>query len=270
MKYITFLLLITIFNGCKKPTNQPVFTETQIDLTTHKLTAYSYIKNSKYLVLFETGLGDAAVIWTEKNIHTQIAPLADVVMYDRAGYGKSAKGPAPRDINKLRTELETLVTKFANGRKIILIAHSLGGMIIRDYAIKNAAKVAALFFVEPSHELYNRPTQAEEDFIYNTFNTAYGADFGGTMEARQLIEDSQYMESLPNLPNVPVIVLTSMKTDAQHTAADRQNWFAAHEALKNGVTDFTHLTTTNSFHYIQREQPALVVDNIKLLLSKLP
>ena len=250
--------------------NQPAFTETQVDLTTHKLTAYSYIKNTKYLVVFESGLGDASAVWTEKNIHTQVAPLTDVVLYDRAGYGKSAKGPAPRDINKLRTELETLINKFANGRKVILVAHSLGGMIIRDYAIKNPAKTAALLFVEPSHELYNHPTQTEEDLIYNTLNTAYGADFGGTMEARQLIEDSQYMQGLSNLPYVPVIVLTSMKTDAQHTAADSQNWFAAHEALKTGVTGFTHLTTTNSSHYIQREEPGLVIDNIKLLLSKLP
>ena len=115
MKYITFLLLITIFNGCKKPTSQPVFTETQIDLTTHKLTAYSYIKNSKYFVVFETGLGDAAVIWTEKNIHTQIAPFTDVVMYDRAGYGKSAKGPAPRDINKLRDRKSTRLNSSHGG-----------------------------------------------------------------------------------------------------------------------------------------------------------
>ena len=270
MKYFLFFLLAAIAGSCKKTVAPPVFAETKIDLTTHQLAVYSSIKNSKYLVVFETGLGDASAVWREKNIHTQIAPLADVVMYDRAGYGKSQNGPAPRDINKLSAELDAVVSKFANERKVILIAHSLGGMIIRDYAIKNPAKTAALFFVEPSHELYNHPTQTEEDFIYNIFNTAYGVDFGGTMEARELIEDSQYMQGLPSLPNIPVIVLTSMKTDAEHSAADRQNWFAAHEALKTGVTNFTHLTTTNSSHYIQKEEPNLVIDNIKLLLSKLP
>ena len=256
--------------NCKKNKVQPSLIEKQVDLTTHKLTTYSIINNSKYLIVFETGLGDAATVWNEKTIPMQISAISDVLIYDRAGYGKSQKGPVARDINKLRIELEKVIDQMANGRKIILVGHSLGGMVIRDYAIKNPSKTAGLLFIDPSQELYNHPSQTEEDFIYNTFNTAYGADFGGTMEARELIEDSQYMTLLPGLPNIPVIVLTSMKTDALNTAADRQLWFNAHEALKTGVTDFTHITTTNSGHYIMRDEPTLVVDKLKLLLSKLP
>jgi pimeloyl-ACP methyl ester carboxylesterase len=256
--------------ACKKNPIQPSLTEKQVDLVTHKLTAWSVIKNSKYLVVFETGLGDASTVWNEKKIPVQIAATSDVVIYDRAGYGKSQKGPAARNIAKLSNELDKLITEFANDRKVILVAHSLGGMIIRDWAIKNPVKTGGLLFIDPSHELYNHPSQAEEDFIYNTFNTAYGADFGGTMEARELIEDSQYMQVLSTLPNVPVIVITSMKTDATHTAADRQNWFTAHEALKAGVTDFTHISTTISGHYIMREEPTMVMEKIRLLLLKLP
>jgi pimeloyl-ACP methyl ester carboxylesterase len=254
----------------QKNTIQPSLAEKQVDLATHKLTTYSIISNSKYLIVFETGLGDAATVWNEKEIPIQISATSDVLIYDRAGYGKSPKGPASRDITKLRIELEKIIDQSANGRKVVLISHSLGGMIIRDYAIKNPLKTAGLLFIDPSQELYNHPSQAEEDFIYNTFNTAYGADFGGTMEARELIEDSQYMTLLPNLPNIPLIVLTSMKTDASHTPADRQLWFNAHEALKKGITDFTHISTTRSGHYIMREEPTLVVDQIKLLMSKLP
>ncbi len=267
--FITTMVSLLSFN-CKKNTTTPSLIEKQVDAATHKLTTYSIIKNSKYLIVFETGLGDAAAVWNEKEIPAQISVASDVLIYDRAAYGKSQKGPAPRNINKLSNELDKVIAEFANGRKVVLVAHSLGGMIIRDWAIKNPLKTAALLFVDPSHELYNHPSQAEEDFIYNTFNSAYGPDFGGTLEARELIEDSQYMTSLSGLPNISVIVITSMKTDASHTAADRQNWFNAHEALKAGVTDFTHITTTISGHYIMREEPALVTDKIKLLLSKLP
>jgi hypothetical protein len=42
------------------------------------------------------------------------------------------------------------------------------------------------------------------------------------------------------------------------------------ESLKVGLTDFTHITTVNSGHYIQLEEPELVLSNIKLLLSKFP
>jgi uncharacterized protein YjlB len=90
-----------------------------------------------------------------------------------------------------------------------------------------------------------------------------------------LIEDLAYAAQLPNLPDVPVVVLTSMKNDNANRTADetyhktRQDWYNAHELLRAGVTDFTHIETTQSGHYIMWEEPGLVVQNPGLLLSKL-
>jgi len=167
--------------------------------------------------------------------------------------------------------LEAVINKFSNGRKVVLIAHSLGGMIIRDYAIKNPSKVAGLLFVDASHEMYNQQlTQTQEDAIYESFKKENGETFGGTVEARELMEDIEYMGKLQkNLPNVPVIALTSMKITPENTAADRLVWYNSKEALKAGVTDFTHVTTVNAGHYIMVDEPSLVITNIKLLLSKL-
>ncbi|MEQ1797918.1 MAG: alpha/beta fold hydrolase [Lacibacter sp.] len=268
--FILFFSL-PLFISCKKKNKTPdTFTATTISLPTHKLVSFSSVKNTKYLIVFETGLGDDHSIWNQKNLPATISAKQDVLMYDRAGYGKSEKGQAPRNIAKLSGELDSIINRYANGRKIILVGHSLAGMIIRDYAIKNPAKIAGILFIDPSHETYNNPTQAQEDLIYNTFLSSNGANFGATMEARELIEDSQYMATLPDLPNVPVIVLTSMKVDASHNVTDRQNWFNAHELLKTGITDFTHISTANSGHYIFIEEPNLVLDKLNLLISKLP
>jgi hypothetical protein len=270
-KLLISLLCLSFFISCnKEDVNPNNFTTTTISLATHKLTTYSIMKNTKYLIVFETGLGDDHSIWNQKNLPSMINTKEDVLLYDRAGYGKSEKGPAPRNIEKLSSELDSVINKFANGRKVILVGHSLGGMIIRDYVIKNSSKTAGILFIDPSHETYNNPTQSQEDLIYNTFLSSNGVDFGGTMEARELIEDSQYLTTLPNLPNVPVIVLTSMKVDASHNSTDRQSWFNAHELLKTSLTDFTHISTTNSGHYIFLEEPNLVLDNLNLLISKLP
>jgi alpha/beta hydrolase fold len=271
-KMATAILILLLSFSCSKDDKQSslTFTQSQISLPTHKLTAYSIIQNSKYLVVFEAGLGDDHSVWNEKNIPTLIHSKSDVVLYDRAGYGKSEVGPAPRNINRLSMELESVVNQFSNGRKVILVGHSLGGMIIRDYAIKNPSKIAGLLFVDPSHENYNQPTQADEDLIHNYFSSNYGATFGGTLEARELIEDSQYTSTLPNLPNIPVIVISSMKVDADHSMSDRQVWYDAHEMLKNGVTDFTHIATTISGHYIMNDEPNIILEHINLLLSKLP
>lgn len=271
LKSAVAITILFLFTSCSKGDELEInFIESKVILPSHKLTAYSIIKDSNYLVVFESGLGDDHLVWNEKNIPKKINSKVDVVTYDRASYGSSETGPNPRNIERLRTELEYVVDQFSNGRKVILVGHSLGGMIIRDYAIQNPTKIAGLLFIDPSHEHYNQPSQSDEDMIYNLFNSNYGATFGGTLEARELIEDSQYTSSLPNLPNIPVIVISSMKVDTEHSTSDRQLWFDAHDMLKNGVTDFSHITTTNSGHYIMNDEPNLVIDNFNLLLSKLP
>jgi hypothetical protein len=143
-------------------------------------------------------------------------------------------------------------------------------LIIRDFAVKNPKKVAGLVFVDASHEKYNHYTQKQIDSYYNTFKTDNGPNSGIALETLQLIEDFKYIEGLSNLPDVPVIAITSMKIDAEHDSADRQLWYDSKESLKAGVTDFTHITTIKSGHFIQLDEPELVLGNIKLLLSKLP
>lgn len=275
MKKLLWLAIPLVIASCKKdPVKPDLYVNGKVSIGTYSLSTYNIPRsNAKYLVVFETGLGDFSKVWMDSKVPDSIQANLDVVLYDRAGYNTSTSAPAPRDVNKMRNDLEQVVNKFANGRKLIFIAHSLGGFIVRDYAIKNPSKVAAILFVDPSHELYNGLlTQPLEDQIYSSFKSLYGANFGGTMEARELIEDAQYMTALPNLPNIPVTVLTSMKIDATQgqDAADRQLWYDAHDALKPGLTDFSHFTTTVSGHYIMKTEPGLVISKIRALVSKLP
>ncbi len=267
---VSFFVLCVLASCSKKII--PESSSTTVILSTHTLTAFSIINNSKYLVVFESGLGDDHRIWNQKKIPLTISATEDVLMYDRGGYGKSGKGPGPRNIETLSSELDSIITKFSNGRKVILAGHSLGGMIIRDFAVKNPEKIAGLLFIDPSHESYNFPTPSQEKLISLLVGVKSS---GAKMEAKELIEDARYMATIPKLPNVPVIVLTSMKQDDTNTKSDqaykknRQDWYNAHESLRNGLTDFTHISTTISGHYIFIEEPNLVIDNLNLLISKL-
>jgi len=166
----------------------------EVELPTHKVMTYSVSKNSEYLVVFESGLGNDHTSWYSTGKSSEIVSIAnildsDVLLYDRAGYGKSEFGTTPKDINKLRSELEVVIGKFANSRKVLLVGHSLGGLIIRDFAVKNPEKVAGLVFVDASHEKYNHFSQGQIDSLYNTFKADYGANSGIALETLQLIED---------------------------------------------------------------------------------
>lgn len=275
MKKLMWLAIPLAIVSCKKePVKRDLYVESKVTIGTYSISTYNIPKtNAKYLLVFETGLGDYSKVWKDSKVPDSVQSNLDVILYDRAGYNTSTTPPAPRNVDKMRSDLEQVVNKYANGRKVIFVAHSLGGYIVRDYTIKNPSKVAAILFVDPSHEIYNGlMDQPLEDLVYNSFKSLYGVNFGGTLEARELMEDAQYMAALPSLPNIPVTVLTSMKLDAAQglDAADRQLWFTAHEALKTGVTDFLHFTTTVSGHYIMKTEPGLVITKLRALIAKLP
>lgn len=274
MKHSLWLAVPLFLLSCRKdPPAAGNFSEDRLKIAGYAVNTYSSVPrlNSKYLVVFDAGLGDYSKVWRDSKVPDSLLATTDVVLYDRAGYNNTPAPPSPRNVERMSADLDSVIRQYANGRKVVLVSHSLGGYIARDYAIKNPAKVAALLFVDPSHELYNGLLdQPTEDQIYNAFRSLYGAGYGATLEARELIEDAQYMATLPPLPAIPVTVITSMLTDAGHDAADRQLWFQAHEMLGNGVRDFTHLTTTISGHYIMKTEPGLVKTQIRALLSRLP
>ena len=277
MKNRYIILSILLFSvACRKFEPYPVFSKLAlkkafVDLGTHKLATFSVIRNSNYLVVFESGLGDDHTIWNSSNIALKAADTIDVVTYDRANRGQSGNGPVPRDVARLQSELGSVIDSFANGRKVVLIGHSLGGFMIRAWAVNNPTKVAGMLFIDPSHEkagLDSAQNQQAEDYMYGQWSS-YGTNFGAALESREWVEDNMYMTTLGNLPDVPVIVLTAMKVDPPNTVEILKPWYDAHESLGTGVTDFTHVSIPNSGHMVMIDQPQILLNYIHVLLAKL-
>jgi pimeloyl-ACP methyl ester carboxylesterase len=270
------LFVFLIFLGCKKEITPKYDWKEENILQTQKLIAWhAGSENSKYLVIMEAGLGDDHSVWHQKYIADFCAENFETVIYDRAGYGKSTMEDPQRMIPELNGDLGKVIAKYANSRKVILIGHSLGGLIIRDYAIKNHENVAGMLFVDPSHEKYNQPTAAQVKEIVEVFTKNFGSNHGTTLEASFLQKDFEYAATLGQLPNVPVVVLTSMKEDAGNKEADkannrsRQDWYDAHQSLGSGVSDFTHIKTLHAGHYIMKDEPEFFKSNFKVLAGKL-
>jgi pimeloyl-ACP methyl ester carboxylesterase len=276
MKNLILLFFSAIFLGaCQEEDVQQVFslTEKQLNLPTHKLNTYLSLNDTKYLVVFESGLGSGHSVWASNKLLSQVLPLNDVLMYDRAGYEKSTIDTnSVRNIENMRKDLEIVIDSCITNpeQKVILVGHSLGGFVIRDYAIRNPHKVAALLFVDSSHEDFiTLPQQAENGMVAD-FTQKFGKNAGVTKEASQLIENIAYMKKLPNLPNIPICAISGLRTEVRFSAKDKQRLFDTHQKLRVGVNDFTHIASTTSGHYVMEDDPNLIVHGIQLLLSKLP
>lgn len=99
-------------------------------------------------VVFDHGAGGSALTWNL--VYPEIAKIARVLVYDRAGYGWSESGPQPRTNEKCVEDLYKLV-KNIDG-PVILVGHSFGGINVRLFAERHPEKTAGLVLVDATHE----------------------------------------------------------------------------------------------------------------------
>jgi pimeloyl-ACP methyl ester carboxylesterase len=225
-------------------------------LSTHSL-QYASTQSGNFIIIFENGLGHEYTVWSD--VYSKVGITHQIIAYNRGGYGGSELGPLPRDLVQLAEELHQLKQWVAPEKKAILVGHSLGGAIIRTYSILYPDEVLGLVFVDPSHEDDLILTQGEEDMIRNGYSEIQGA----MQESQMLIEDMEYLKTLPALPDIPITIITSMKRP------DANKWYQIHESMGANLTQFDHLKTSESGHNIHLEEPGLVISAIENLTGKL-
>ncbi|MBB5915913.1 pimeloyl-ACP methyl ester carboxylesterase [Nocardia transvalensis] len=98
-------------------------------------------------VVFESGTGAGRTLWDP--VAPLLADIATTVAYDRAGRGRSGPPRAPQCIDDMAATLTAVVEALAPGR-VILVAHSMGGLVVRR-AAENLAP-AGLVLVDPTPE----------------------------------------------------------------------------------------------------------------------
>lgn len=99
------------------------------------------------LVVCEHGAFGCASDWAivqEKLSAKGLRSLA----YDRAGLGHSDPGPAPRDGRAINDDLEALLGKLGEAGPILLAGHSMGGLMVRLYALERERTVTGLVLVD--------------------------------------------------------------------------------------------------------------------------
>src|SRR6266536_5507005 len=124
-----------------------------IDVGGYKLHIFCMGAGSPTVILDHVGAGNSAQ-WAL--VQPEIAKTTRVCAYDRAGFGWSDPGPAPRDARQNVQELHALLTNAHIAPPYVLVGHSFGGDVARLYADQYRDQVAGMVLVDPG-TLFDTP-----------------------------------------------------------------------------------------------------------------
>ncbi len=98
------------------------------------------------IVVVETGLVDFSFDWTL--VRDRVARTRRICTYDRAGYAWSEPGPKPRTFDQINVELHDALAAAGEHGPFLLVGHSYGGGVVRNYALRYRSEVAGLVLAE--------------------------------------------------------------------------------------------------------------------------
>jgi pimeloyl-ACP methyl ester carboxylesterase len=243
------------------------------------------------VIVLEAGASNSLEIW--RDVVLQIASMAPVVAYDRAGLGRSEwdeTSPTPRHVTG---RLRRVLREIGADPPYVLVGFSWGGILARYFAGYYPGDVVGLVFVDAAPMV----TESLADNLipfeaigagragfqaYWSSFTALLADAPQAVRAenqvmRGLLEMNLADRDLREIPAVPMVVIVAAKYFAVplEVPFDLQAHFQADlryrlSVLNEWVLASPHGTlvmANNTTHTVPREDPDLVVLAIQRVLS---
>jgi pimeloyl-ACP methyl ester carboxylesterase len=244
------------------------------------------------LVVFEAGATNPLEVWG--GIVPQVAAIAPVVAYDRAGLGRSDWDntiPTPRHV---ADRLRRLLQQIDAGPPYVLVGYSWGGMLARYFAGYYPRDVTGLVLVDPGPMV----TQPLADNLgpfdvvgagragYDAYWSSFAAILEGASPAvraefqvfRRLMETDLENRDLRPIPDVPIVVVVAAKylavpgiqlpydpqahfqADLRYRLRILQEWaLASHHG--------TLVMSNHTTHAVTREDPGLVASAVQRVLA---
>jgi pimeloyl-ACP methyl ester carboxylesterase len=205
-------------------------------------------------VILEPGLGESARA-IARWIAPDVARTTTVVVYDRAGHGRSDAEPAAGA--DAARDLHVLLERAHVPGPYVLAGHSLGGMFALSYADRYPAEVGGIVLLDSMHPHQHNafagmdpllalvPTLARTGLANLLFDRKDGDP---TAQGRQVVRDVEEMPAelnraakLTSLGNKPLIVVSA-------GTGSLPGWAAQQNDLATLSTDSVHRTIPGATH----------------------
>jgi pimeloyl-ACP methyl ester carboxylesterase len=243
-------------------------------------------------VVLEAGLGESSLTWV--TVQQSLSTTTRVCSYDRSGYGWSDSRDRPWTASAAASELSTLLATAGETGPYVLVAHSLGSFVSREFVAAHGDLVAGLVLLDPTNEVVVRT--AGEPLPAILQRRLLGAlvrlgtvRWAGTRLVPALVDTQPPPELMTRLPmaytssstGATIAELEGSVTSAEHlpppdrpvlddlpltvvsaataTAADRQH----HRSLAKLSRRGTHLVMDSGNHYLHYTHPARVVQIVE-------
>lgn len=216
----------------------------------------------KPLVVLEAGGGNGLGAWVE--VQSPIAEFARVCAYDRPTLIRGSVGPrVPSSPAAVVRTLHEVLLALGEAPPYIMVGHSIGGMIVRLYATSYPTEVIGMVLVDSAHEDQLERFEAIDPDTARELRAPSGD------EAFDLAEWSAVLKANRWHSIIPLVVLTHGRTPpapadrAAVTEALEKTWLELQRELASRSPAATHMIATRSGHYIQRDEPTLVIDAVR-------
>ena len=215
-------------------------------------------------VIMDAGYGDYSKAW--KSIYPEISKLTQVILYDRAGLGKSERSSNPRTSLFMVEELRELLKSKKVLPPYILVGHSYGGVNMRLFNNMYPEEVAGLVLIDSTPEDYQErflPSMSDE------FKEAYIKQFTLEGDFHEFKESLDQLHVSNKITDTPTIVVSAGKK-AHYSNESQALWNRMQEEILSFTTNGQFIIAENSAHYIQNDEPELVINTIERLIKSLP
>ncbi len=252
-------------------------------------------------VVLDAGLGGSSLDWTR--VQPRVAGFTRVCAYDRAGYGWSENGPLPRTSRRLAEELHILLDTIAVPNPYVLVGHSFGGLVVRDFASRFSEETAGIVLVDATHENQfaryrddeiarditpsrlllgaNRPSvpnniPADVLPIARRLAANHSAFIALQGEIFSFLRSAWELRLSAPLPDTPLVVISRGKRAWPNTPVGNRMeklWEELQDDLAYGIpsrrshSQPRHVVAQNSGHYVHLDEPEVVVTAIWQIVS---
>ena len=217
-------------------------------------------------VILESGLGDGKESWAP--VYEQIGQLTQVFAYDRSGYGASRSANPSRDGATIVRELRSTLQALEIRPPYILVGHSVGGTYMELYARSYPEEVAGVVLVDSRHADFTRQCQIAD--ARSCTPPALLSVLLPNTPKRELAAGEKTMDDVMRggpFPNVPLVVLTSMKKPLEG-ARFREVWLQTQKELAALSSNSTHTVCSRCGHYIHKNDPKLVIAAVRTVIEQ--